>query len=107
MKIQDKTPSEANPLHASIIGDQKQKNKTARSQVERFIRTFLSPSDLDYETFERIEARRSPALMKKTISLILLACILHGCSTAKLTPEEQQEIRERRERLLDARWSRV
>jgi hypothetical protein len=46
-------------------------------------------------------------LMRKIFFALLVSVILQACSTAKLTPEEQDEIRERRERLLEVRGFHV
>jgi hypothetical protein len=45
--------------------------------------------------------------MKKMIFALLMFAVLQGCSTAKLTPEERKEIRERHERLLEVRGFHV
>ena len=45
--------------------------------------------------------------MKKFVFALLVLTILQACSSAKLTPEEQEEIRERRLRLLEVRDFRV
>lgn len=45
--------------------------------------------------------------MKKFVFALLVLAVLQACSSAKLTPEEQEEIRERRLRLLEVRDFRV
>lgn len=45
--------------------------------------------------------------MKKFVFVLLFTTLLQACSCAKLTPEEKEEIRERRLRLLEVRDFRV
>lgn len=43
---------------------------------------------------------------KKIIYILLFSCLFQACSSAKLTPEEQQEYREGRAQLQNARMAR-